>query len=173
MLIYDLLKNQISLLTADVNMPDAKPNIYRRGDKVVYCNCDDGEILAEQDLLTGNGTYEDGQNKDSWTSSELHQLVSLHQSSNSEGYLLAVTSYPSKESAQKRYQEEFSNVVFAGYVNASEEIEIVANLLPNVSTTEPVTGWSHFVNKLLTDHSHIFIGVSSDIPNDSGLPEDL
>ena len=171
MLIYDLLKPFIAKVAFDSDPRNARPAIYRKNDQIVYCNMDDGEIIAEQDLLTGNGTYEDGQNDDSWTSEKTHQILSLHQLPEKDSYLMAVTSFPSKEIAQKRYREDFKDVVFAGYVSAAEDIEVIANFLPDITTPVSVTGWEHFVNQLLDNHSSLYIGVSSDIPNDSGLED--
>nr|WP_159373551.1 hypothetical protein [Vibrio cholerae]CQB46041.1 hypothetical protein [Vibrio cholerae] len=142
--------------------------VYQSQDLTLYRVFDDGDICHEQCLISGNGRYSD----DSWNSAyvnpEIHQIVSLHQhpktcATEAPRVSLCLFSFPSKEEAQKQFNTEYCNVLFAGYVTEAHEIEVIYNDIAR--PFDSLEDWPHFVKQLLNEHPFIDIGTSSSIPD--------
>lgn len=165
MLIYNFLLPILKQINQEPVFT-GQARVFKDGDKVLYRTFDDGDICHEQNLLTGNGRYSDDCMDNVWFSPERHQLVSIHKApstddSNQQSYHLAIFSFSSKEDALKQFKENYFNVRFVGYINDTDNIEVIVNNLSE--TVAELSGWEDFVSKLLEHHNTIDIGISSNI----------
>ncbi|MDF4421794.1 hypothetical protein P3447_09225 [Vibrio parahaemolyticus] len=162
MTIYEFLKPHLSKVCHH-ELFHGQPRITKEGDKVIYSVFNDGDICHEQNLLTGNGRYSVDHTTEVWRSDENHQIVTLHNVPTDEDakYQMNIVSYNTKAEALEKLQVNFHYVIFAAYIAATGQFEILENELS--PTDAALTNWADFAEQLLEHHPTINIGVHTEL----------